>query len=124
MLGGVHNRYVGGEAGIGSVQPASLTVITFFARLTGAQWGLLNHYYFCRPEELSADLRPPTSCPPDVTCQMPDVRRLRTAGVSALRASAYYGSGKTPEAEEFRRLDILLEGIQMGIRRERGILRM
>ena len=82
----------------------------FFARLTAPTGGLLNHYYFFRPKELCAHCTPPTSCPPDVICQMPDVRRLRTAGVSALRASAYYGSGKMPEAENVRNLDILLEG--------------
>ena len=80
--------------GLGSVQLSALAATTFFARLTGPSWGRPNSYYFFRPEEeRSAHCRLPMSCPPDVICQMPDARRLRTAGVSALRACAYYGPG-------------------------------
>ena len=87
---GAQSTYSGG---IGGLQLASLLATTFSARLTGPSWGRTNSYYFFRPEERSAHCRLPMSCPPDVICQMPDARRLRTAGVSALRACAYYGPG-------------------------------
>ena len=49
-------RLTGGGAGIRDLQHAAPTVITFSARLTGAQRGRTNHYYNFWLEELLADL--------------------------------------------------------------------